>query len=208
MSAGGQHLKQVTDQIIPGTRVSWNKDGHTIAYMAKDSSGVPQIHLIQTDGSGDEQLKTDELTKDDPMFSPDGTQLVFWQQPAGGSNELAIVRGIDTADPQSASTTTVEVITGAIGANDPSWSPDGKTIAYTYPTTGGNSAIHLLTLADGADRALTDGTDHDMDPDWSPQSTWICFVRGPIATPVIWAARADGSGLRAVGPAGDGHPDW
>jgi hypothetical protein len=65
--------------------------------------------------------------------------------------------------------------------------------------------------ADGSGaHALTSGTVRDMDPAWSRDGRWLCYVRGAVSDPVIHAVRADGTGDRVLTPAGRvlGHPNW
>ena len=65
--------------------------------------------------------------------------------------------------------------------------------------------------ADGSGaRAVTTGGRDDMDPAWSRDGRWICYVRGALSEPVIHAVRADGTGDRVLTPRGRtfGHPAW
>jgi molecular chaperone DnaK len=94
--------------------------------------------------------------------------------------------------------------------NDPSWSPDGKTIAYTHGPGNGISDIWLID-ADGRNaRQLTDDPEREMDPTWSPEGTWIGFVRGSLGAPKIVIIKADGSKEYTLTRDGarEGHPSW
>jgi Tol biopolymer transport system component len=74
-----------------------------------------------------------------------------------------------------------------------SWSPDGKTIAFTRPHPGGGD-IWSISVEGGAETRLTTSTGISDDPDYSPDGQYIYFNsdRGG-GSMQIWRMRADGS---------------
>jgi len=58
----------------------------------------------------------------------------------------------------------------------PTWSPDGKRLAYVAEA-GGFRQLFVRTLASGEDRRITHGTRDDIQPTWSPDGGRIAFVR-------------------------------
>lgn len=208
MTADGQNVFKVTDRIIPATAATWYKDGTLLAYMAKDSNGHPQIHIINADGTNDQEVTTDDNEKDDPRFSHDGKKIVIWEK-IGDTTQLVVVTIGDPRDPAALRHPKVEQVThSSQSTDDPTWSPDDTKIAYIVYVGSGSNEIHIVDLATGTDQRLTHSGLPDMDPAWSSSGTWLCFVRGPVSTPVVYAIRADGTGERPIGPPGAGHPDW
>jgi Tol biopolymer transport system component len=67
-------------------------------------------------------------------------------------------------------------VTGAIGVEDyPSWSPDGRTLAYQSDQSG-NWDIWLTQLGSGQSINRTADSDAtDLFPSWSPDGQWIAF---------------------------------
>ena len=75
-----------------------------------------------------------------------------------------------------------------------SWSPDGKTIAFTRPNHTGGGNILSIPVEGGTEHPLTTGTGISDDPDYSADGHWIYFNsdRGG-GTMQIWRMHPDGS---------------
>jgi TolB protein len=86
--------------------------------------------------------------------------------------------------------------TGREVDRDPSWSPDGRRIAFVRETvqSGGNPGqIYVMNADGGSRRRLTRGTT-DSEPAWSPDGRYIAFERDGS----IWRMRADGKRKRVL----------
>jgi dipeptidyl aminopeptidase/acylaminoacyl peptidase len=110
----------------------------------------------------------------DPELSLDGRDVVFTKNEADWKSGKRIshvwrVR----ADGRSAP---VQLTNGAEGENDPHWSPDGKTIAFT--TTRGDdefAQIYLLPVDGGEARRLTTHASAVSDISWAPDGSALYF---------------------------------
>ena len=92
---------------------------------------------------------------------------------------------------------------------DPSFSPDGRWIAFTARRPGGRG-IFLLPSSGGPLRRLTTGdTYEDPEPAWSPDSSRLVFVLGG-ALSVVDVARGSTTTIRVDGLKGGPirHPVW
>ena len=64
---------------------------------------------------------------------------------------------------------------------DPSWSPDGRRLAYvgysrTEPGAGARTDLYVLELATGKVRRVTNDTAFDSSPSWSPDGTRLVYT--------------------------------
>lgn len=101
----------------------------------------------------------------------------------------------------------------------PSWSPDGRAIAFTA-LEGGITDLYVYDLHGGELRKLTDDLYADLQPVWSPDGGRIAFVTDRFSTDLSTldfgstelavVEVASGSVLRLPGIPGAGHlqPQW
>ena len=92
---------------------------------------------------------------------------------------------------------------------DPTFSPDGKEMAYISMLEG-KEQLFRAGIDGSNPRQLThDAADHE-DPAWSPDGTRIAFVLVKDGAEQIHLMNADGSGVEALTPQGQRtiHPSW
>ena len=89
----------------------------------------------------------------------------------------------------------------------PSWSPDGRWVAYTRPTAA--PEIHVVRSDGQEDKLLARGPGAQLEPKWSPDGTRIAFLtQSAVAKPLrIGVVREGGSGLRTYPGPGSSNPE-
>jgi TolB protein len=100
----------------------WSPDGQSIVFTS-DREGSADLFRVKPDGSGLERLTESPAYDDQAAFSPDGRQLVFVTTRAGGrANVWTMEIATRRASP---------LTSGDGGDFRPSWSPDGRWIAFS-----------------------------------------------------------------------------
>lgn len=144
-------------------------------------------------------LLADQRDQTEPERSPDGTRIVYQSQTSGGLSDQIFQIFMLDAD---GTTHQLTDLTG--GASEPTWSPDGKEIAFVA-----DFGIFVMDADGGNLRQLTAGDDGDRTPDWSPDGSRIAFSRGPEESSAIWLVSMDGAETRVTRSEwGDSYPAW
>lgn len=109
----------------------FSPDGKFI-YFNSDRSGSMQIWRMHSDGTGLEQITTDDHVNWTPHPSPDGRWVLILSYAPGTqghpSNQPITLRLLSTSDKKL---TTLVHLTGGSGTdNTPCWAPDSQHLAY------------------------------------------------------------------------------
>jgi Tol biopolymer transport system component len=123
---------------------AWSPKGDWIVFTS-ERGGSADLYRIHPDGTGMERLTDDPAYDDQAAFSPDGSRIVFVTTRSGGRANLWT---LDVATHQAAPLTS-----GNGGDFRPSWSPDGKWIAFSsdrdsdFPAAKGRwERMHLVDI--------------------------------------------------------------
>ena len=104
------------------------------------------------------------------------------------------------------------------GSYQPSWSPDGTSLAFARGTFDNDSFsstllektdIFVYDLGNRTKRQLTETGDARF-PAWSPDGSEIAYTRMNQISSGIWAMKTDGSDSRVLTPSSDYalNPIW
>jgi Tol biopolymer transport system component len=128
----------------------------------------------------------------DPALSADGKWLVFTGS-AQGTLELEIY-ALELAD-----STVTRLTNNSVHDAHPTWSPDGKQIAFESRRSG-NTEIHVMAIDGSGVRNLTQDPGWDSEPAWSPDGSRIAFTSSRTGNDDIYVVDVDGSNLRRLTP--------
>lgn len=92
----------------------------------------------------------------------------------------------------------------------PSFSPDGKKLAFCSTLAGNNSEIYVYEIDSKKIKRITFNKAVDTAPSWSPTSRQIAFTSDRGGTPQIYTMDAEGANVKRVSFGGTYHdaPVW
>jgi len=159
-----------------------------IAFVS-DRSGVPEIYLINLDGTGLKQITDIAQGACQPTWSPDGMRLVL-VSPCSRNKET--YRGSSLFLINADGSGLMPLVAPVPGGDyDPDWSPDGKKIAFSSLRNNDFPQIYILNLEDNSITLLAEDTPRaNSNPAWSPDGTQIAYVGYDYQIKVM---NADGS---------------
>src|SRR4029450_2284982 len=100
-------------------------------------------------------------------FSPDGNQIAFqWSREPGGTEDI-YVKLIGSERP-------LQLTTDPAVDTCPTWSPDGRQIAFVR-CTHSEHAVYTVAALGGPERKLLSGGTGGGRLDWSPDGKYIAW---------------------------------
>jgi Tol biopolymer transport system component len=122
------------------------------------SAGDGDLSLTVVDRSG-QQLQSIKAERPwTPRFSPDGRLVVYGAFGQGRSTSDLWVTDLDAG-------VTKRLTNDEVDANDPQWSADGKSVAYSASAPGGKD-VELIPLKGGNPRELAVRDGNQFPSDW------------------------------------------
>ncbi len=173
-----------------------------------DRAGTLDVYAQDADGSTAAVPLVASLGADfTPVWSPDGTQIVFVSD-RDGDSEIFI---------RNAGGEEIQLTHNTADDAHPSWSPSGDHILFT--SNAGGEFFQIFTMnPDGSDvqQIGTVPGNNAMHPRYSPDESRIAFMRASITEPLcqwnwdVWVMDADGENQqRATGRLNaDLYPNW
>jgi Tol biopolymer transport system component len=195
---------------------NWSADGLKIAFDRFDNGEeTDQVFSMNGDGSAQTDISnnTDEFAQE-AAWSPDRSKVAYSLQTGSQTWEIWVMN----ADGSGKHVVAPATLSPGIVASEnylPNWSPDGTKIAYTHyqenePVIKVQAAQQytyqvFVVNADGSGtpQNVSNNSDDDEDPNWSPNGQQLAFVKYVDGQGQIWVMNADGSNPHLVASSTD-----
>jgi len=189
--ARGKPLGRITETGLKDPRLS--PDGHRLAVTSDDAHNGNHFIRVYDLARGVSTRVTDSGQEEFPVWSPDGTSIVYM----GHHGTTACLCRV----PADSSSAPITLLQGALSPND--W--HGRWIAY-MDFEKGFPAVWVYDV-DRGDRRLIGG---GAEAQFSPDGKWISFVHGlPGQNAQVYVQAFPGPGPRIqVSSRGGGQAQW
>ena len=183
MNTDGSDVRRLTDAAdrmqlnldVGRCGIAWSPNGRHIAFSAHTGHiTLAQLHLVNVIDGGIRKVIDEVSTQCDPSWSRDGRWIAV---EAGGLGDGT--QGIFAISPDG---NAVRRLTDPPRYRDmqPTWSPDGRRIAYTTTSNFAPNNFYDVFVTDIGDNARVDLTEHEeaaQYPAWSPDGRSILYAR-------------------------------
>jgi TolB protein len=186
-----------------GTSASpaWSPDGSQIAFMSSQG-GDPEIYVSDANGGHLHRVTFAAGVSTSPAWNPKtGKQIVFVSDRAG--SPVLYLSNSDGSNTQKIDLPDMGYVI------DPSWSPNGQLVAFSWRRPAGNYDIYAMDIVSHQLVELTRDAARNERPSWAPDGRHIVFESTRTGTRQIWSMLADGSQPRQLTYQGQNEsPNW
>ena len=165
--------------------------------FASDRTGDYEVYAIRPDGTGEQRLTNDAARDRGPSWSPDGGRLAFQSDRAGVGDDIWIIN----ADGSGA-----ERLTSDPSSVLPGWTLGPSRVSFSSNHEG-NFEIYTVNPNGSETNRLTNDSNRDLAPNWSPSGDRLVFQSDRASPPTfeIWTVGSDGSNPQRLTTTGAGE---
>jgi Tol biopolymer transport system component len=174
------------------TQPAVSPDGSRIAFRSERDGGG--IYIMGTTGEAPRRLTDVGFN---PTWSPDNKAVAVATMNVERPDSQYAVSELWVIDVESGARRRIDVP----DAVQPSWSPDGRFIAY-WSIENGVRNLWSVPAGGGTPIPITKDEATDWSPVWSPDGRWLYFCSDRGGTMNVWRVAIDGSGH----PSGNAMP--
>jgi TolB protein len=196
----GRQLSFYNQEASLNETASFTPDGKQI-YYSSTAAGLPQIFVASVDGQGFKRVSHRDTLEVEPKVNPKNPNLLLM---SSGAHEQIYQLNADG--------TGVQMVTNGEGeASNPSWSPDGQHIAFSW-TRGyakGDWNVFVMDFGSHEYTQLTHSEGKNENPVWAPDGRHIAFASTRTGKSQIYVMLANGTEVKQLTKDGENlSPVW
>jgi len=195
-----ENLTYITNIPSRDASPAWSPSGERILFVS-NRSGVPDVWIVNSDGTEPENLTATGQPHGAPSWSPDGTKILFTSQ--RDMNWEVYTMEADGKNP-------VNLTNNPARDMLPIWSPNGEHIAFRSDREG-NDEIYVMNSNGKELVNITNSSESDEAVFvWTPDSKNLLYVSHLGSNADIYLVNRDGTGTQNLtdNPGNDTAPQW
>ena len=213
-SGGGTRLNYgfYADVSPDGSRIVYSTCEPVYDSFFQMNIDLYEIATVNIDGSGYLRLTENEYFENYPVWSPDGTEIALirressyrhYPNPSNEEHQRSVRLYVKSAEDGEVRRLDS---TERLALYPPAWSPDGQRLAFIANEGECCPLERVLYTVRSDDSELTRIGETTAPPTWSLDGGELAFAAVEGEEAVIYAVRADGTGLRTIWRSGPNDP--
>jgi TolB protein len=165
MRRDGSDVRRLTTDPARDVAPAWSPDSQRIVFMSSRDNPEFDLYEMNADGTNVRRL-TNGSSNWFPQYSADATRLTFH-----------VMRDVHVMNLETKAL--ARLTTDPQNGMHPSWSPDGREIAFMSWRNGRTELFRMNADGSGQELLLSMPDGDAVDPRWSPSGDAIAFVHVP-----------------------------